>query len=67
MVHLSSWQRRFAAHLLLQKHENNTEGLIRALSFSLWYAVGHRVATPLSLSTYQRVNLFAMQIPSDRC
>lgn len=38
-----------------------------ALSFSLWYVVGHRVATPLSLSTYQRVNLFAMQIPSDRC
>ena len=49
--------------------ENNTQrDFIHALSFSLWHAVGHtRVATPLSLSTYQRVNLFAMQIPSDRC
>lgn len=34
----------------LQKHESSTER--HALSFSLWYAVGHKVATPLSLSTY---------------
>lgn len=31
------------------------------------YVLGRGAATPLSLSTYDRVNLFAMQIPSNRC